>query len=116
MAILAAMAVPHPPLIMPEVGRGEEQTIQSTIDAYREVMRRAAELQPDTIVITSPHTMLYSDYFHISPGAEAQGDFGQFRAPQLQLGAKYDTELVDRLVKLCDQADLASGTLGERHP
>ena len=42
MAILAAMAVPHPPLIMPEVGKGEEQTIQSTIDAYREVMRRAA--------------------------------------------------------------------------
>ncbi len=116
MAILAAMAVPHPPLIMPEVGKGEEQTIQSTIDAYREVMRRAAELQPDTIVITSPHTMLYSDYFHISPGAEAQGDFGQFRAPQLQLGAKYDTELVDRLVKLCNQADLAAGTLGERHP
>ena len=28
MPILGAIAVPHPPLIMPEVGRGEEKKIQ----------------------------------------------------------------------------------------
>ena len=40
MAILAAYAVPHPPLIIPGVGRGRERGIQATIDAYEEVGRR----------------------------------------------------------------------------
>lgn len=39
MSILAAFAVPHPPILMPEIGHGEEHKIQSTIDAYRTVMR-----------------------------------------------------------------------------
>ena len=55
MAIVAAFAVPHPPLIIPAVGRGREKEIQKTIDAYREVGARIAELDPQTIVISSPH-------------------------------------------------------------
>ncbi len=68
MPILGAFIVPHPPIILPEVGRGEEKEIQSTIDAYREVSRRIAELKPETVVVTSPHAAMYSNYFHISPG------------------------------------------------
>ena len=67
MPILAAFAVPHPPIILPEVGRGEEKKIQKTIDAYETVMAQAAQLQPDTLIITSPHAELYLDYFHITP-------------------------------------------------
>ena len=35
MAIVAAMAVPHPPIILPEIGRGEEKKITKTAAAYR---------------------------------------------------------------------------------
>ena len=42
MALLAAYAVPHPPLIVPAVGRGQEAAIADTIAAYREVARRVA--------------------------------------------------------------------------
>ena len=66
MAILGAYIVPHPPLIIPEVGRGNEKAIQSTIDSYNEVAREIASLKPDTIVVISPHTTIYADYFHIS--------------------------------------------------
>ena len=54
MALLAAYAVPHPPLIVPAVGRGQEAAIADTIAAYREVARRVAAHRPDLIVITSP--------------------------------------------------------------
>ena len=50
MSVIGAFAVPHPPIIMPEVGRGEERKIQKTADAYREAMRRAAALKPDRVV------------------------------------------------------------------
>ena len=53
MSILADYAVPPPPLIVPRVGGGRERDIQATIDAYREVARRIADLAPETIVISS---------------------------------------------------------------
>ena len=59
MAIIAAFAVPHPPLIIPAVGRGQERGIQATIDACKEVGRRVAALAPDTLVISTPHSIMY---------------------------------------------------------
>ena len=47
--------VPHPPLIIPEIGRGEEGHIQNTVCAYHEVGRGIAGLKPETIVLISPH-------------------------------------------------------------
>ena len=72
MAIVAAFAVPHPPLIIPAVGGGRERDIQDTIDAYDEVGRRVAELAPETLVISTPHSIMYRDYIHVSPGSGAQ--------------------------------------------
>ena len=37
MAIEAGYMVPHPPLIIPEVGRGEEKRIGATIGAYQKI-------------------------------------------------------------------------------
>lgn len=116
MSILGAIAVPHPPLIMPDVGRGEERKIQKTIDAYREASARIVRLAPDLVVLTSPHTTMYADYFHISPGAGAMGDFGQFRAAGLSVRATYDERFVRRLSELAQAAGIPAGTLGERHP
>ena len=42
--ITGAFMVPHPPLIVPEIGRGEEHRIRDTVDAYHEVGRRIGEL------------------------------------------------------------------------
>jgi AmmeMemoRadiSam system protein A/AmmeMemoRadiSam system protein B len=116
MTILGAYMVPHPPIILPEVGRGEEQRISATIKAYEEVARRIADLKPDTILLTSPHTILYMDYFHISPGKTAQGDFGRFNAPQVKIHCTYDEELVEEVEKQAKAINFPAGTLGERDP
>ena len=116
MSIVAAFAVPHPPIILPEVGHGEEKKIGKTIQAYRLAMQRAAAFHPDTIVLSSPHATLYSDYFHISPGRQATGNFAAFQAPQVEVRVHYDTEFVSELSKECAAADIPAGTLGEREP
>ncbi|MDE5823569.1 MAG: AmmeMemoRadiSam system protein A [Lachnospiraceae bacterium] len=114
MAVVAAFMVPHPPIIVPDIGRGEEKKIQKTIDAYQTAARKIGSLKPKTIVLLSPHQVLYSDYFHISPGKGASGDFAQFRAPQVQMEIQYDTEFVEQICKLADAADFPAGTEGER--
>lgn len=114
MSIQAAVAVPHPPIILPEVGRGEEAKIAATSEAYKEVSRRIVELNPDTIIITSPHSIMYADYFHISPGDSAEGDMARFRAPQVALKIEYDVDFVDRLSNLAMNEGVPAGKMGER--
>ncbi len=114
MGIAAAFMVPHPPLIVPDVGKGEEKKIMDTIHAYHEIGKRIGELKPDTIVVVSPHQTMYADYFHISPGKGAKGDLGQFRAGNVKMEVSYDTEFVKELCRLADIGRIPAGTLGER--
>ena len=114
MSIIAAFMVPHPPLIVREVGRGSEVQVQKTIDSYIKVAEEIAKLKPETIIISSPHATMYSDYFHISPGSRAKGSFASFGAPQVSFEEEYDTELVSVIEALAAENDLPAGTMGQR--
>ena len=114
MSIIAAYMVPHPPMIIPQVGRGSESQIQKTIDAYMQVANEIAALKPETIIVSSPHSIMYTDYFHISPGKGASGDFGNFRAKSVSFRETYDEELVQAICSLAELEDFPAGTLGER--
>ncbi len=116
MTVLGAVQVPHPPLILPEVGRGEEKVIQVTIDAYDAAAKFIGDLKPDTVIISSPHSILYSDYFHISPGASANGTMAQFGAPQLKFSCVYDEEMVKAIESAAKEKNIPAGTLGNRQP
>ena len=116
MSVLAGFMVPHPPMIVPDIGRGSESQITETIRAYEQVADEIAALKPDTIIITSPHSIMYADYFHISPGTSAKGNFAGFRAPQVRFSEEYDEALVSEICRLADKEDFPAGTLGERDP
>lgn len=106
MSILAGYAVPHPPLIIPSVGRGEERGIQTTIDAYREIARRIVALQPETIVISSPHAPLYRDGFHVTTDEVLNESMEAFRASETTLKAKIDTALTDEIIQTAQQSGI----------
>lgn len=114
MPLIGAFIVPHPPIIIPEIGKGEELKVSNTVNSYKEVARRIAELKPDTIIITSPHSIMYSDYFHISPGKTAKGDFRQFGAKNITFQVEYDEEFVEALEAAAEREGLEAGTLGEK--
>ena len=113
MGILGAFVVPHPPLIIPEVGKGQERGIQKTIDAYQTVAERIGELCPETIVMISSHQVMYANYFHVSPGEGAKGDFGRFGIGQVSFSVAYDTEFVRQFTSLAQEEKLPAGTDGE---
>lgn len=114
MGILAGYMVPHPPLIIPDIGRGQEGDIQETIEAYKKVGQEISAIRPETIVLVSPHQTMYADYFHISPGRHARGDFGQFRASHVGMEVDYDTEYAEHLGGYAGAEGLHAGMLGER--
>ncbi len=116
MPLLAGYMVPHPPIAVPEIGRGEEQKITDTLASFDEVAGDIARIQPDTIILTSPHSILYRDYFHISPGKSAIGDFSRFGARNVSFSVQYDEELARAIADEADAFGLQAGFEGERDP
>ena len=114
MPILAAYMVPHPPMIVPAIGRGSEKQIMKTIRAYETVADEIARLKPETIIVSSPHSVLYADYFHISPGKAAKGDFSRFGAGKVSFQETYDEELSGKICGLADAKGFPAGMLGEK--
>ena len=72
-----------------------------------------AELEPETIIITSPHATMYADYFHVSPGNAATGSFDRFGAGNVKFLEAYDMELVSQIESIARKQDFPAGTLGE---
>ncbi len=114
MVILAGIMVPHPPLIAPTVGRGGERGIAATARAYERAAEFAMSFEPDVLLFVSPHAVMYADYFHVSPGAGASGNFARFGAPQEAFEVSYDAEFVRALEAAAHDIGFPAGTLGER--
>lgn len=115
MPIKEAFIVPHPPLIIPKIGGGQEIKIKKTVDAYEKIAHRIAEIKPDIIVLTTPHSIMYQDYIHISPGRGAKGSFKEFGHDQICMEVEYDTYFVQHLSLLAEKHNIPAGTLGEKN-
>lgn len=116
MSIVGAFMVPHPPMIVPAVGKGSERQVAKTIESYEQVADKIAELKPETIIISSPHSVMYSDYFHISSGRGARGSFSNFGAGNVKFDVDYDEELVEHIANIAQKAYFPAGFMGERDP
>lgn len=116
MSIVGAFIVPHPPMIVTQVGKGSEDQVRKTINSYTGISEEIAALKPDTIIISSPHSVMYYDYFHISPGTRAKGDFSRFGASEVKFSLEYDREFTDELCHICSDEGFPAGTIGEKDP
>jgi len=100
--ILRYYLMPHPPLIIPSVGKGQEREIQNTIDACNQVGEEISKLEPETMVIITPHGTMFSDALAISNEEHIKGDFSQFREFDTYIEGRIDKEFNEVLINTCN--------------
>jgi AmmeMemoRadiSam system protein A/AmmeMemoRadiSam system protein B len=104
--IVAYFAMPHPPIIIPEVGHGEEKKIIKTFDACQSVGKEIAEIKPDTIIVVTPHGTMFSDAISLSYEKSISGSLKQFRATEVAMNLEIDLDLTLRIVDKSDENDI----------
>lgn len=104
--MLSAYIMPHPPIARPEVGHGREKEIQTTLDSYRKASKMIANDAPETIVVISPHSIVYKDAFYIAGGKRWKGDLGQFGAFNVSLDLENDIELANEVIQLSKEKNI----------
>src|SRR6185503_19121887 len=85
---------PHPPIMVPEVGRESIADVRASIEAMAELTRRVVEAGAESIILISPHAPLEVDSFVAYEGPKVYGDFSNFRAPGTEFSAVVDDELL----------------------
>ena len=98
-ALVFSGIVPHPPIMVPEVGQESIVDVKSSIDAMSEFTRRLVDSNAETVILISPHAPLELESFVAYAGDEVRGDFANFRAPGTQLSAPVDQDLLDAITK-----------------
>ncbi|HCW54031.1 MAG TPA: AMMECR1 domain-containing protein [Clostridium sp.] len=114
--IIGSYLMPHPPIIIPDIGKGEEHKIDNTTTSCNTIGKEIAELKPETIIIITPHGTMFSDAVAISNEEKIHGDFRDFRAINIKMDIELDTQFNEKLIQNCHNDDIPaslidSGTL-----
>lgn len=76
--IVFASFCPHPPLLIPSVGKENTDKIKKTSAAYSLLEQDFYASRPDAVVIISPHGIVYKDAFSINLCDKYYGGFEEF--------------------------------------
>lgn len=95
--ILRHFIMPHPPIVVSEVGKGEETQALSTINACSKIADEIHSLEPDTIIVITPHGPLFRDAIAITDGTYISGNFGNFNVPEVQLDLTINAPLSESI-------------------
>jgi len=90
MSLVYVGFVPHPAILVPEIGRGEEMACRKTIESFRSLAGDIVKMNTQNILIVSPHARLLPRGFTYFNGKQVSGSFQNFGAPHITL--RYETE------------------------
>lgn len=111
--ILAAYLAPHPPIIIDEIGRGEEMKAQDTIKGMEKISEDIKVKSPTTIVLITPHGPLFNDAIAISGVENLKGSFKNFGFNNLKYEFKNNIKLVEKILKESSKENIASLKIDE---
>lgn len=97
---------PHPPIMVPEVGREAIAEVRKSIDGMANLTERVIAAGAETIIIISPHAPLESASFVAYAGPQLYGDFANFRAPTATVHAELDQELLNEITSAAKEEGL----------
>ena len=102
---------PHPPIMVPEVGRESIAGVRHSIEAMARLTERLIASGADTVILISPHAPLEIDSFVAYEGPEVYGDFANFHAPETSVSAPVDRELLDAITAAAANENYGVSTL-----
>src|SRR2546421_6707093 len=107
-SLVFAGIAPHPPIMVPEVGREASAEVRDSIDAMADLTERVIRSGAETVVLISPHAPLERDVFVAYDGPQLYADFANFRAPTATVHAQLDDELLSEITRIAGEENLTT--------
>lgn len=97
MSIVFAAIVPHPPVLIPSIGKENLNRLKKTSQAYEKLALELKEIEPETIFIISPHGQIQLASFTMNFNPEYKGVFEEFGDFSTKITFEPNTRLIYRI-------------------
>lgn len=111
--IVFGCVVPHPPIIVPAIGKGGEREISATTRAMEKLADQLSLKNPDTALIISPHGKTAADAMGILTATSSSGDFSAWGATGPLRRYSNDMELVELIQQEANKASIPLVSIGK---
>ncbi len=106
--IQGVYVMPHPPLMVPGIGNAD--LMKDTIAAVRKIADEIAQIQPDTIMVISPHATVFRDFINISEQPRFDGSFSNYGRSDIRMSFDNNLVLVREIILEAEKEGLPIGT------
>lgn len=103
--VFAGLA-PHPPIVVPEVGRGREEGSRKTIEAFEQFAGRLMETRPEVLVLISPHSPRQPGAFGYWDKELLHGDLAKFNTPEVEISLPNAVDFLELLKPEAEKRDV----------
>lgn len=111
--MLGYFLMPHPPIIIPEVGKGREEEVIKTVNSCKLIGEKVKDLDVETIIIVTPHGPMFRDAVAIFSPSEISGNLGRFGAPEVKFNYKIDNDLTSTIIRLSNENNITVADIDE---
>ncbi len=101
--LLAGAIMPHPPIIVPEIGGKDAQKALKTIEGIHTLSHKLSKKKPETVIVITPHGNLFRDAVSIQGLSVLSGHFGNFGHREVALTKENDSELADLIFQMANK-------------
>ena len=101
--LVGCALMPHPPIMIPEVGKDELSKINNTVKAAEIVAKALKESNPQTVIVITPHGPVFEDAASISIYPRMKGSFAAFGVPDVTIGFETDGLFVRHILRKAER-------------
>lgn len=113
MSLVFAAITPHPPLLIPAIGKDNLKTISKTKAALERLEEDLYLSHPDVIVIISPHGKLLPDAFSMNVCSTFESDLKEFGDLTTKLSFKGEIRLPSVVREACKSKEYKTVMISE---
>lgn len=114
MSLLLAGLMPHPPVMVPEVGGEDAEKVAKSQTAALALGERVRAANPDTLVMITPHGPVFQDAVTLLMPERLEGDLAQFGAPEVAVVWENDLVLAREIAREAEAAQVPLVEMGAR--
>lgn len=112
--VLFGCIVPHPPLLVPDIGRGQERTITATIQAMGKLRDKLSQQRPEVVLVISPHGASHPNAMGVLTAGSCVGSLRQWGAKGIEYHFENDLEFVSILTQQAKKANIPLKSIATR--
>lgn len=113
MSIVFGAIMPHPPILIPEIGGGRIKEAERSKRALEEAAKRIKAKDPDTIIVTTPHGEVGQSSVPIYISHVFEGNFGYFGMTKPTFSFKGDPDLGREVIKTANEEGVSVSQITE---